>query len=150
MEALFEAPALWGEEMLLEELGLDRSIIEKRIKIYSSMEKEIEFIICGERCRNLVENSVKEHIELVKKHWSNVRSRDTEGIYSYVANELARMLGNDFMREYMDSVRGRRTVGCRIVYNPSGTHNASIIPRIDLLNWLGLLSAYGKKSITIE
>ncbi len=39
VEELFEAPALWSEEILLEELGFDKSIIERRIKVCSIIRK---------------------------------------------------------------------------------------------------------------
>ena len=41
-------------------ITVDRDIIEKRIRICSSIEKKVERIICGERCRNLVETNIRE------------------------------------------------------------------------------------------
>ena len=34
-------------------ITVDRDIIEKRIRICSSIEKRVEHIMCGEKCRNL-------------------------------------------------------------------------------------------------
>lgn len=150
VEALFEAPALWGEELLLENLGFDENLIEKRIRICSRIEKEVGLIIHGERYRSLIESDVEEHVELVKKHWSNVRGKDVEGVYNYVVNELSRMLGEDFMKEFLDYVRGRKAIGCKIVFNPNKISGANINPLISLSEWLKKLNDYGKSHITVE
>ncbi len=150
IDALFEAPALWGEEIILEELGLDKSLIKKRIKICSMLEREINLIIHGGEYREQIECEVRRHVELVERHWNNIHGKDYERIYDYVANELMRLLDRDFIEEYLNSVKGKRAIGCKIVYNPHKTFKAHIIPRIDLYTWITLLNRCKKKSITID
>ncbi len=53
------------------------------------------------------------------------------------------------MEEYIDSVRGKKAIGRRIVYNPNKILEVHIIPRIDLYTWIMLLNRYKKKIIHI-
>jgi len=152
IEALFEASALWGEEILLRELGYDSNVIERRIKVCSAIEKEVGIIIQGEHSSKLIENMAKEHLELVKRHWNNVRGYSIEKLYTYIVEELEKIISKDFINEYINSVRmnKEKNTGCTLTYNPSKEVEVGMISQIDFYKWIELLNKYGKKTIVVE